>query len=194
MHTTVARPVRSSLLLAVLAMTLTLVACASAAAQSPTSASNPTDPSGPSATPPGAGTTDPGAGNGSQPGNPGDPNGPITSGPITNEPIPGDGATHVLPIAGVTDAHPASIDHISIGPDGLTLTVYWYGGVDTCYALSSATATRDASGILVINVLEGTRPGLPPMTACIEIAQLKATTITLDQPIFRDGSLQGLPD
>ena len=193
MHTTVARPIRSSLTLLVLAATLTLVACASAAAQSPTSASNPTDPSGPSATPPGTGTTDPGAGNGSQPGNPGDPNGPITGVPGPLDPVPGDGALHVVPVPGVKDAHPVAIDHISIGPDGLTLTVYWWGGVESCYALSSATATRGADGVLVITVLEGTNPGLPPMTACIEIAQLKATTITLDQPIFRDGSQpQGL--
>ena len=193
MHRTTARPVRSTLLLAALAATLTLVACASAAAQAPTLATDPGTPTQPAATPPAAtdpGTTNtnPGGGTGSQPGQPGDPSGPVTGGPAVNDPIPGDGAAHVEPVAGVKDARPAAIDHISTSPNGLTVTVYWYGGVDTCYALSSATATRDPSGLLVVTVLEGTRPGLPANTACIDIAMLKATTIGIDQPLFRDGS------
>ncbi len=202
MHTLANRHARSSLILVVLAATLTLVACASVAAGAPTN--------GPStATPPAAAATDPitsypgtgvpgsepGQSGGGQPGNSGDPNQPVTGTPGPYEPIPGDGATHVTPVPGVTDAHPAAIDHISIAPDGVTLTVYWYGGVDTCYALSSATAVPSPQGVLVITVMEGTRPDLPAGTGCIDLAQLKATTITLSQPLFHDGSqpLPGFP-
>lgn len=195
MHTTVTRPVRASLILTVLAATLTLVACASVAAGAPTNAPNSTTPPGPAATDPipgypgtGVPGTEPGQSGSGQPGNPGDPGRPITSTPLPYAPVPGDGATHVTPVPGVRDANPAAIDHISIAPDGVTVTVYWYGGVDTCYALASATAVRGADGVLVITIMEGTRPELPANTACIELAQLKATTITLDQPVYRDGS------
>jgi hypothetical protein len=181
MHVPAARPVRASLLLAVMAAALTLVAGASAAAYSPDGATNATPPTAP-------GVTEPGGGGG-QPGNPGDPDGVIPIGPFDPAPtFPGDGAVHVTPVPGVTDAHRAAIDHISVAADGVTLTIYWYGGVEACYALSEVQAARDGNGLLVITVLEGTRPGLDPNLACIELAQLKATTITLDAPLFRDGS------
>ena len=215
MHTTVTRHVRSSLMLIAMAATLTLVACASVAAGAPTngstSATPPTpigtdpinvDPGtglpgtiGPGAGFPGTGVpgTEPGGSGSGQPGDPGDPNGPVTGTPGPYEPIPGDGATHVTPVPGVRDPQAAAIDHISVAPDGVTLTVYWYGGVDTCYGLASITAVRGSDGVLVITVLEGTRGDLPMNTACIDLAQLKAATITLDQPLYRDGSQTAQP-
>lgn len=191
MHTTVTRPVRTSLILTVLAATLTLVACASVAAGAPAGGTSSATPPAPSATDPLS--VEPGGSGGGQPGDPGDPNGPVTGTPGPYEPIPGDGATHVTPVPGVRDPHQTVIDHISIAPDGVTLTVYWYGGVDTCYALASVTAVRGPDGVLVITVLEGTRGDLPTDTACIDLAQLKAATITLDQPLYRDGSQTAQP-
>jgi hypothetical protein len=119
----------------------------------------------------------------------GDPDGTIGIG-LFEPPIPWtDGAVHVTPNACVTDAHPMAIDHISLGADGVTLTIYWYGGVEACYALSEVLVARDASGLLIITVLEGRNPAMDPNLACIQLAQLKATTITLDAPLFGDGSL-----
>jgi hypothetical protein len=200
MHTTAARPVRASLLIAAIAAALMLGACGAKPAGTPVPVATPTAPptsapatpgSSPVARQPGTdpGTGPGGAGGSTGAGKPADPNGTISSPPMQPEPVPGDGALHVKPVAGVKDAHPAAIDHISVAADGVTLTVYWYGGVEACYALSEVLTARDANGLLVITVLEGTNPGLPANTACIDLAQLKATTITLDAPLFHDGSL-----
>jgi hypothetical protein len=196
----VARRVRASFLLAALAGALTLGACGARPAGTPIPVTTPS-PAPPTAAPATPGSsriarlpgTDPGTGPGGAggstgAGNPGDPNGTVTSPPMQPGPVPGDGALHVKPVPGVKDARPASIDHISVAADGITLTVYWYGGVEECYALAEVRLERDSHGLLIISVMEGTRPGLPPNTACIDLAQLKATTVSLDGPLFQDGS------
>jgi hypothetical protein len=125
------------------------------------------------------------------PGSTGDPGATVTSPPMSEDPMTGDGALHVQPVPGVTNARQVSIDHVALDADGKTLTVYWYGGVDTCYALEKVVAEPNADGVLVLTVFEGTLPGLPADQACIELAMLKATTITLEQPLFLDGSAIG---
>lgn len=173
-----ARLVRPNIAFAAVAAMLTFAGCSSAVATQPALPAPPMTP----------GLSDPGSAPGRQPGNPGDPNGSVHSGPLQPGPVPGDGAAHVTPVAGVKDPRPAAIDRISVAADGRTITVYWYGGVDTCYALSSATAARDVNGRLLVTLMEGTRPGLPANTACIDLAQLKATTLMVDSQIFQDGS------
>lgn len=181
MHTSVARRVRASFLLAALAVTLTLFAGASAAAHPTVTPPDGTPPTMPCIIPLAEDS-------GSRPNTLGDPDGTIGIG-LFDPPIPWtDGAVHVTPVPCVTDAHPVAIDHISVGADGVTLTIYWYGGVEACYSLSEVLVSRDADGLLAITVLEGTNPNLGVDMACIELAQLKATTITLDAPLFRDGS------
>jgi hypothetical protein len=195
MHNTTGRPVRATILLAAFAAAMTLAACGAKPAGTPAPVPTPTSP--PTAAPATPGSSpvargadiDPGFTGGSGgTGKPGDPNGTVSSPPMQPVPMPGDGAAHVKPVPGVKDARPASIDHISVAADGRTLTVYWYGGVEDCYALSEVRVERDSHGLLIITVMEGTRPGLAPNTACIDLAQLKATTITLDAPLFQDGS------
>ena len=55
------------------------------------------------------------------------------------DPLPpspkGDGSQRVEPDASVFDAHEVSIDHFTIGPDGRTLAVYWWGGNVACFGL-----------------------------------------------------------
>lgn len=118
-----------------------------------------------------------------------DPDDPVTGTPDPAEPPPPtDGATHVEPQPGVRDAIPYAIDHISVAADGVTVTVYWWGGVETCYGLKEVRVEQDDDGTLSLTVLEGTLPDLGDDVACIDIALLKATTITLDEPLFEDGS------
>lgn len=117
-----------------------------------------------------------------------DPEKPIVGRPGPVSPPPGDGATHVKPRQGVKDAIPHAIDHIDIASDGRSVTVYWWGGVDACYALKEVQVDQRPDGTLVITVLEGRRGDIAKDTACIDIALLKATTITLDQPLYVDGS------
>jgi hypothetical protein len=178
MSNVTARSLRASIFLVLLA-SLTLAACTAGAA---TAAENDRSPS-----PPASGGSQPGGG-GSQPVEP-DPDEPIGGTPGPVDPAPGDGATHVTPVPGIQDPIPHAVDRISVGADGRTVTVYWYGGVEDCYGLAEVRVERDADGTLVITVLEGPRPsddGVERM--CIEIALLKATTITLDEPLFVDGS------
>jgi hypothetical protein len=115
------------------------------------------------------------------------PDEPITGAPAPGHPPSGDGALHVEPVPGVVDSLPHAIDRVSVAADGRTATVYWWGGVDSCYGLDEVRVERDADGMPVITVLEGTLPGLGDV-ACIEIALSKATTITLDEPLYLDGS------
>lgn len=99
------------------------------------------------------------------------------------QPPSGDAALPVEPEPGIVDPRPHAWDHISIAPDGRTLTVYYWGGVQDCYGLAAVDVQPDANGRLQITVLEGRRGNLEPGTACIEIALLKSVTITLDDPL-----------
>ncbi|MEO7118831.1 MAG: hypothetical protein ABIZ34_07655, partial [Candidatus Limnocylindrales bacterium] len=123
---------------------------------------------------------------------PGEPVPPVFDCPIP-DPWPNDGATHVTPVPGVIDPHAVPIDHVSVSADGRTMTVYWWGGVRECNGLARVTVEMAPDGSLALTVLEGIMPGAEHM-ACIDIAMLLATDITLDTPIFTDGSGTQLPD
>lgn len=158
-----------------LVATLTLSACASAAAADG------------SDTQPGKAQADifpiTGGGSSSEPGTGGDD--PITSPPIDLPLVPTEpGATPVEPVPGVVDATPHAWDHIDVAADGRTITVYYWGGVDSCYGLDRVDVTVDDDGLLHVTVFEGRLGNLGDDVACIEIAMLKAVTITLDQPII----------
>lgn len=122
-----------------------------------------------------------------KPGGASEPDEPVVGVPDPAEPSAGDGVLYVEPVPGVVDSSPRAIDRISVAADGRTVTVYWWGGVDSCYGLDEVRVDRDAGGAPIITVLEGTLPDLGDV-ACIDIALSKATTITLDQPLYRDGS------
>ncbi len=166
--------VRHSLfVLAILvAMPLTTVACTSATAS----------PSQPPAVDSGSPLPEQPGGSGDSAGNIGDPSAPIGAQP-PEDPGQGDGALHVQPAPGIVDALPHAWDRITIAADGRTITVYYWGGVEDCYGLAGVDVQLDADGRPVIQVLEGRRGNLPPDTACIEIALLKAVTVELEEPI-----------
>ncbi len=86
------------------------------------------------------------------------------------------------------DPRPHAWDHIDVSADGRTLTVYYYGGVEDCYGLAEVRV--ETSNGISITVLEGTRPAARDM-ACIEIAVLKAVTVTLDEPLVMNPAAQG---
>lgn len=186
-----ARPIRTALLLGLLAV-ISLSACS----VSTMATQDGTDQRGVGAAPDaGGGTTgDPGSVGGSGDTEPDDtkPGATGPDEPVGEEPAPhdlpaADGALHVEPVPGIVDSRPHAIDRISVAADGRTVTVYWWGGVDSCYGLDEVLVERDADGMPVIAVLEGTLPDLGDV-ACIEIALSKATTITLDEPLYLDGS------
>lgn len=193
---------------------LVTVACTSApaAAQSPTSGpvgtvSNPTAPADPSVSNPGTG----GGGGNSGPGNGGlgnsgpgqaggsgpivvQPSGPDTPigggvGPVDPNPLDPDAGWQPIGVTpGLDDPHAQPWDHIKVAPDGKTVTIYFWGGVNTCYGLAEVRVTRQA-GVATITVITGSK--LPAGTACIEIAAAYRTTITLDEPLVLDGAQTG---
>jgi hypothetical protein len=150
------------LVLTVLAVLLAFVAVAPAAAQETTP-----DP---------AVTTEPGI-----PGEPGTPG----EEPPPGEPEPpfADGATPVVPEDGLLDIIEVPWDHITVAPDGRTLTVYFWSGAEACYGLAGVVV--DVSGAVpVITLQTGTRPGVD---VCIAIAQLYSTQVVLEAPIVGGG-------
>jgi hypothetical protein len=162
-----------------LVATVTLAACTVSAAESQNtdstnSSRNDNPPTG------GGSSSDPGKG-GDDPVMP-----PIDEPPIDLpfDPTNPGGATPVEPVPGVVDSTPHAWDHIDIASDGRTITVYYWGGVDSCYGLDRVDVSVDEDGLLHVTVFEGRLGNLGDDVACIEIAMLKAVTITLDQPII----------
>jgi hypothetical protein len=117
------------------------------------------------------GGSEPGGGGGqSQPGDPGvGGDQPITDDPIDVAPI-GPGAGDALPVQpepGIVDARPHAWDHIDVAADGRTITIYYWGGVETCYGLARVDASVGVDGLLHVTVFEGQRGNLGPNVACI---------------------------
>ena len=97
--------------------------------------------------------------------------------------MPSDGATPVVPEDGLNDIIEVPWDHITVAPDGRTLTVYFWGGAESCYGLAGVEV--DASGAVpVITIQTGTRPGVE---VCVALAQLYSTEVVLDDPIIGGG-------
>lgn len=156
-----ARPA-PAVVLAILAMLLSLVAVSPVMAQDATTTPDP------------GMTIDPGI--------PGEPGGPGEPGEEPEVPF-ADGATPVVPEDGLNDIIETPWDHITVGPDGRTLTVYFWSGADTCYGLAGVEV--DATGAIpTITLQTGTRPGVE---VCIAIAQLYSTQVVLDAPIVGGG-------
>ena len=102
-------------------------------------------------------------------------------------PVSGDGATPAIPNPGVTGAQPVQWDHITVSPDGMTLTVYYWHGVDGCYGLKEVTVAPIDGGY-AITVWAGMLPEAVNRI-CVDMAQLYSTTVTLDTPVFVNGGL-----
>ena len=112
---------------------------------------------------------------------------------LAQSPVPspaavvGDGATPATPNPGVTGAQPIPFDHIDVGPDGRTLTIYYWHGVDGCYGLKDVTVTPVEGGYAV-TIWAGMLPEAVNRI-CIDMAQLYSTQVILDTPVFVNGGL-----
>ncbi len=113
-----------------------------------------------------------------------DPDAPVTDGGETPQ------ATQVEPTDGLENVHPVGWDRIDVAPDDQTqVTVYWWSGVAPCNALSEVQVDY-AEDAITLTVLEGNVPADEPQ-ACIEIAQYKSTSITLDEEVGPRSILDG---
>jgi hypothetical protein len=95
-------------------------------------------------------------------------------------------ATPIEPDDSLVSPTPVPFDHVTVGADGRTLTVYFWMGVQECNGLHSVVVEPTGSGI-TLTVLTGI-PEDAISRICIELAQLYSTVITLDEPIIVDGT------
>jgi hypothetical protein len=91
-------------------------------------------------------------------------------------------ATVVAARHGVVDAIPMAVGGYALSADGLTLSAYYTGGVDTCYGLAEASADRAADGLVTVSIREGQLANVD--SPCIEIGVSKVASITLGQPLI----------
>ncbi|MBX3029192.1 MAG: hypothetical protein KF809_03455 [Chloroflexi bacterium] len=118
----------------------------------------------------------------------GDPDKPVAA-PV--EPIlvlEDDDAVAVVPEDGLLDIRDQGWEQITVGPDGRTLKVYFWSGVEACYGLAGVTVDETGE-VPVIQLQVGRRPGVE---VCIEMAQLFSTTVALETPLVGGSSSEGL--
>jgi len=92
------------------------------------------------------------------------------------------GATPIQPDPTITDPRPHAWDHIAVSSDGMTLSIYFWMVIEDCNGLHSVTVSSTDSGIDV-QLATGIPAGAEDM-ACIELAQLYVTTVTLEEPLI----------
>ena len=90
--------------------------------------------------------------------------------------LPAD-ATQATVVDGVENPIPHAIFGYRLSADGRTLSAYYIGGVEDCYALAAATAERDGEGPVTVSISEGQLPELP--VACPEIGVTKVVELKL---------------
>lgn len=120
------------------------------------------------------------------PADPTDPDQPVTSEPqppAGAPPAAGDGALAVEPEPGIVGARPHQPERVVISPDGRSLVVYYWGGVQDCYGLDRVDVVIGGDGRPQVTVFEGWRANLGAGVACIDIGLLKSVTVELDNPI-----------
>jgi hypothetical protein len=97
-------------------------------------------------------------------------------------------AIPLFPDPTVTNETPTAWDHVTVAPDGQTLTVYFVSGAEACYGLKSVTVTPAADGAPpTISLLTGLRADAANKR-CMELAVLYSTVVVLDVPILGGGS------
>lgn len=95
-------------------------------------------------------------------------------------------AAPVEPDPTLQDPQPVPFDHVTVGPDGTTLTVYFWMGAEPCTGLYGVEVQPTEGGI-DLTILLGSPEDVASMT-CIAIAELRSTVVTLDQPLVVPGT------
>jgi hypothetical protein len=187
-----------------IAFSLALVMIASAGIAAATAGSDPVPMPMPAEQ---DGSTPGNVGGGSMPGNPGDPSQPgdiviapdepcgqtVTSGTgpdasVSYTPCPGEEPTDpighaqdVVPTPGMDGVAPIAWIKAVVGADDRAVTLRFWSGVEPCYVLDHVDVAYAPDGVIV-TLFQGNDPSAGDV-ACIEIAMLKQTIITLDQPL-----------
>ena len=76
---------------------------------------------------------------------------------------------------------PIPFDHVDVGADDRTLTVYFWSGVEPCYVLDHVDIEESPTAI-AITLFQGSDPEVTNV-ACIDIALLKKVVVQVDEPV-----------
>ena len=109
---------------------------------------------------------------------PGEPNPPWDDGALPAEVIPG-----------LENVRPVTWDHVLVGPDGRTLSVYFWNGPPECTGLADVEVEERTDEISIL-LWVGDVPGAE---VCVELAQLYRVLVLLDAQVFTGGSILDLP-
>jgi hypothetical protein len=85
----------------------------------------------------------------------------------------------------IVEPQPQGWDHVTIWPDGRTLSVYFWNGAEACYGLDRVELT-EVEDTLSVTLWTGFRADAANKR-CTEIAQLYVTEVQLDAPILGGG-------
>ena len=103
------------------------------------------------------------------------------SGPPGRDSGTGDRAQSVWPRPGTEGVKPVEWDRIRPAEDGHSLLVQWWSGIEPCYVLDRVEVHVDHR-VVVVTLFEG-RERSKKDVACPEVAVLKETKVTLEEPV-----------
>lgn len=113
-----------------------------------------------------------------------DPDTPVSSCPGDEEPPtsgPWDGAEPVEPRPGMVGVAPIPFDHVDVGADDRTVTVFFSSGVEPCYVLDHVDV-EEGPGSITITLFQGNDPQVANV-ACIDIAVSKKVVVQVEEPV-----------
>jgi hypothetical protein len=106
------------------------------------------------------------------------PNSPVTSSPVSPGPVPSPTPRLLRPEPGLVDVRAQPWDSSEVlGPRRVQVT--FYGGVEACYGLDRVEV-RERPERVAITVFLGRKP---KAEVCIDLAELQAARVTLDEPV-----------
>jgi hypothetical protein len=91
-------------------------------------------------------------------------------------------AIPITPDPTVTNAVPHPWESVSVASDGMSLSVYFWMGVEECNGLQSVEVTPTESGIDLV-LMTGVPVGAED-NMCVAIAQLYRTDVALEAPLI----------
>jgi hypothetical protein len=81
----------------------------------------------------------------------------------------------------MSDVHATVFDTATIDDDDRTVTIAFWSGIEPCAVLDHIDVAY-GTGVVTITLFQGHDPNAGDV-ACIEIAVLKQTTVTLEEPL-----------
>lgn len=101
-------------------------------------------------------------------------------------PFPSTAIPAVATPGAIVDPQPVPWQHVTISPDGVSLTIYFANGPDGCFGLDRVEVTEGEGGIPTVTPYVGFREDAANKR-CLAVIDTYQTTITLDAPLLGGG-------